>query len=92
MIDNTNTRIIVSLFSKSFITDGGAHNKFKKMNKTRGRVNTKDLDEDFINSLDASIFYEWAKISMAKHVAGYYLTLLKRFRRDTSSCTAYADG
>ena len=48
-----------------------------------GNIDTTELNEDCMCGHDASKFYEWVKIHMAKHEAGDNLTLLKRFRRCT---------
>ena len=77
VLDNTRTRMIVALFIESFMTSGREHDAFKEiLNATHRRIDATYLDEDCISSHYASRFYEWSKISMAKHATGDNLTLL----------------
>ena len=86
ILDNTRTLMIVALFNQAFETSSSGHDKLKGiLNVMHVRIDATDSDEDWIFGYDASRFCEWAKIAIAKHVAGDNLSLLKKFKRDTLS-------
>ena len=58
------------MLSQAFMSSCNSHHEFKKiLNKMDGKVDTIKLEQETINSHDLSRFYEWAKISAAKHAA-----------------------